>query len=129
MSSPLTITQRTTGDVLVFVLSGHLVAPDGVRVFRDSITTAVAHGARACLLDLGDVSYVDSAGVGALVAAYRHVTSRGGHLKLLHPSLCARRVLGITHLTGVFDVFDKEDEAVHNMSSAQTVAHPHGSVT
>jgi anti-sigma B factor antagonist len=129
MSSPLSITRRSTDDVAVFVLSGHLVAPEGVGVFRDSITSAVAHGARACLLDLSDVSYVDSAGVGALVAAYRHVTSRGGQLKLLHPSLCARRVLGITHLTGVFDVFDNEDEAVHNMSSVHTVAHPHGSVT
>ena len=129
MSSPLTITQRSTGDVRVFVLSGHLVAPEGVHVFRDAITVAVAHGARACLLDLSDVSYVDSAGVGALVAAYRHVTARGGHLKLLHPSLCARRVLGITHLTGVFDVFDSEEQAVHNMASAHTVPHTHGSVT
>src|SRR3954463_1412434 len=123
MSSPLTITQRPAADVLVFMLSGHLVAPDGVQVFRDAVVAAVHSGANAGLLDFSDVSYMDSAGVGALVAAYRHVTGRGGQLKILRPSLTVRHVLGITHLTGVFDVFDSEADAIYNLSGAHVVPH------
>ena len=117
MSSPLTITQRRVGDVAIFVLSGHLVAGPGTQTLRDAVRAAVDAGSRALLLDLEDLSYVDSAGVGMLVEVYRHVTARGGQVKLLHPSLCARRVLGITHLTGVFDVFDNEADALLNLSA------------
>jgi anti-sigma B factor antagonist len=123
MSSPLTITQRRAGDVVIFVLSGHLVAYEGTRTLRDAVKSAVAAGTRACLLDLDDVSYVDSAGVGMLVEIYRHVTGHGGQVKLLHPSICARRVLGISHLTAVFDVFDNEAEALLNLAGAGLVPH------
>jgi anti-anti-sigma regulatory factor len=58
------------------------------------------------------------------VAMFRHVTRRGGQLKLLRPSPCARRVLGITHLTAVFDIFDDEPEALLNLGD---VAAAHGS--
>lgn len=123
MTSPLTITERTAGDVRIFALSGHLVAEDGVRALRTAIAAAVAAGTRACVLDLSDVSYVDSAGVGCLVAAYRHVTSRGGELKLLRPSLCARHVLGIAHLTLMFDVFDTEVDALLNLAGPALLPH------
>ena len=118
MSSPLTITERRVGDVLILVLSGHLVAGRGTEPLRAAVRAAVDAGRRALLLDLEDLSYVDSAGVGMLVEVYRHVTARGGQVKLLHPSLCARRVLGITHLTGVFDVFDNEADALLNLSAS-----------
>jgi len=90
----------------------------GTRLLRDVLKTAVAGGARACLLDLQLITYLDSGGVGALVEMYRHVTRIGGELKLLRPSPPARRVLGITHLTAVFDVFDEEPEAVRNLAAA-----------
>ena len=117
MSSPLTITTRSVGDVAILVLSGHLVAGGGTLPLRAAVRAAVEGGTRAVLLDLEDLSYVDSAGVGMLVEVYRHVTARGGQIKLLHPSLCARRVLGITHLTCVFDVFDNEAEALLNLAA------------
>ena len=123
MTSPLTITERAAGDVRIFALSGLLVAEEGVRTLRMAIASAVAGGARACLLDLSDVSYVDSAGVGCLVAVFRHVTARGGQLKLLRPSLCVRHVLGIAHLTRVFDVFDTEADALLNMAGPVVVPH------
>lgn len=122
MSSPLTITERTVGDVRVFVLAGRLIAYEGTRTLHEAVTAAVAAGARACLLDLEGLAYIDSAGVGMLVEIYRLVTTTGGQLKLLHPSHCARRVLGISHLTAVFDVFDSESEAILNLGHAP--AHP-----
>ena len=125
MFSPLTIRERTVGDVHVFVLSGRLIAYDGTRTLHETVSAAVAAGARACLLDLEGLAYVDSAGVGALVEVYRLVTMTGGQLKLLHPSHCARRVLGISHLTAVFDVFDSEAEAILNLNRAPGIAAPH----
>ncbi len=115
MSSRLQITERAVGDVVIFVLSGQLVYDEGTRLLRHVLTTAVAAGARKCLLDLEQITYLDSGGVGSLVEMFRHVTRRGGHLKLLRPSSCARRVLGLTHLTAVFDIFDDEPDALLNL--------------
>jgi anti-sigma B factor antagonist len=118
--SPLTITPRSVGEVAILALSGHLVAGGGTHPLRAAVKAAVDGGTRALLLDLEDLSYVDSAGVGMLVEIYRHVTRRGGQVKLLHPSLCARRVLGITHLTCVFEVFDNEAEALLNLAGTDS---------
>lgn len=99
----------------IFSLSGRLVYDEGTRKLREVMTAAVEGGARACLLDLEQLTYLDSGGVGLLVAMFRHVTRRDGHLKLLRPSPPARRVLGIAKLTGVFDIFDDEGDALLNL--------------
>src|SRR4029079_17664363 len=112
----LQITSRTVRGVTVFPLIGPLVFDEGTRKLREAISAAVADGAQACLLDLEQVTYLDSGGVGLLVAMFRHVTRRGGQFKLLRPSLAARRVLGISHLTRVFDIFDDENDALLNLS-------------
>jgi anti-sigma B factor antagonist len=120
--SALQITERAAGSVTIFSLSGALVSDQGTQKLRQALTSAVAAGARACLLDLEQITYLDSGGVGSLVEMYRHVTRRGGQLKLLRPSPYARRVLGITHLTAVFDIFDDEAEALLNLGGV-TAAH------
>ena len=118
MSSTLQITERTIGTVTIFELSGDLVYDGGTRLLREALTKAVAAGARACLLDLDQITYLDSGGVGSLVAMFRHVTRRGGQLKLMRPSSNARRVLGIAQLTAVFEIFDDESEALLNLGDA-----------
>jgi anti-sigma B factor antagonist len=123
--SALQITERTAGSVTIFSLSGSLTYDEGTRMLRQVVTHAVAGGARACLLDLEQITYLDSGGVGLLVAMFRHVTRRGGQLKLLRPSPPARRVLGITHLTGVFDIFDDEQDALLNLGGAAADLGPH----
>jgi len=123
--SGLQITDRVVGSVTIFRLSGTLVYDEGTRLLRQVLTTAVAAGARACLLDLEQITYLDSAGVGSLVEMFRHVTRRGGQLKLLRPSPCARRVLGITHLTAVFDIFDDEPDALLNLGGVTALLGPH----
>lgn len=117
MSSALRITERTVGEVTILELTGDLVYDDGTRMLREAVTTAVAEGPRAVLLDLRHITYLDSGGVGTLVAMFRHVTRRGGHLKLMRLSTSARRVLGIARLTAVFEVFDDEGDALLNLGA------------
>lgn len=115
MPPVLDIARRNIGSVTVFTLSGQLSYEEGTRKLREALTVAEAEGARSCLLDMAQVTYLDSGGVGLLVAMFRHVTRRGGQFKLLRPSAAARRVLGISQLTRVFDIFDEESDALLNM--------------
>jgi anti-anti-sigma factor len=124
MAARFGVIERTVSGVTIFTLSGDLVYDDGTRVLRDVVKNAVAAGARACLLDLEGITYLDSGGVGTLVEMFRHVTRRGGQLKILRPSACARRVLGITRLTAVFDIFDEEPDALRNLGGAGPVVEP-----
>jgi anti-sigma B factor antagonist len=123
--SALQITERAVGSVTIFRLSGDLVYDEGTRMLRQVMTRSIAAGARACLLDLEEITYLDSGGVGSLVAMFRHVTRQGGQLKLLRPSACVRRVLGITRLTGVFDIFDDEPDALLNLGGVTALLGPH----
>jgi anti-sigma B factor antagonist len=115
MPSDLRITTRQAGTVTVFQLAGPLVYDEATRELREAISSAVAAGSLRILLDLQQLTRLDSDGVGLLVALFRHVTRRGGQLKLLRPSPTARRVLGIAHMTMVFDIFDDEAEALLNL--------------
>jgi anti-anti-sigma factor len=124
MPARFRVAERTVSGVTIFTLSGDLVYDDGTRVLRDVVKNAVNVGARACLLDLEGITYLDSGGVGTLVELFRHVTRRGGQLKILRPSACARRVLGITRLTAVFDIFDDEPDALRNLGGAGPVVEP-----
>jgi anti-sigma B factor antagonist len=124
MPSSLHISERVVAGVHIFTLSGALVFDEGTRQLREVLRNAVAGGARACLLDLEQITYLDSGGVGTLVEMFRHVTRRGGQLKILRPSACARRVLGITKLTAVFDVFDDEPDALRNLGGSGPAVQP-----
>jgi anti-sigma B factor antagonist len=110
MRAPLFITQRTIGDVVLLDLRGRLVFDEGDEVLRERVTSLVQAGSTRLLVGLKNVTHIDSGGVAALVAMFLHVIRRGGQFKLLCPSACATRVLGITRLTPVFEIF--EDEAI-----------------
>lgn len=115
MLAPLRIAERPIGDTLLLELNGHLVFDEGDRVLRDRIHALVDAGSRRFLIDLHDVTYVDSGGVGALVEMYLYVTRLGGRLALLRPGPCAKRVLEITHLKTAIDVFDDEESALRGI--------------
>jgi anti-sigma B factor antagonist len=122
MPTPLRITRRTTGRVTILELSGRLVFDEGDRELKEHVTSLVAGGNDHLLIDLHNVTGIDSGGVGALVAMYLHVTRRGGQFKLLCPSQRSSEVLRITHLFSVFEVFDREAEAVQSFP-APDLAH------
>jgi anti-sigma B factor antagonist len=113
----MTIQERRVGDVTVLGLGGRLVLYDGEADFRQRIDDLLAAGCRKVLVDLKDVTYVDSAGVGVMVGKYLSVRRQGGDMKLLHLSSRSLRVMTITRLTSVFDTFDSEEDALRSFSA------------
>ena len=116
MSAPLQITQRSAAGVVIFELHGRLVFEDGDEVFRECVSSLIKTGPLALLVDLHDVGYMDSAGIGALVEGYLRITRRGGEMRLLSPSDHVQRVLDITRLSTVLEVFHDESSALRKFN-------------
>jgi anti-sigma B factor antagonist len=112
----LEIAERRLGPVTIVELRGRLVADDGDTSFTNRITALLAFGHRNLLVDFGRVTYIDSGGVGALVSMYLRVTRHAGRLKLVRPSDRVRRVLQMTGLLDVFEVFDDEEAALRSFA-------------
>jgi anti-sigma B factor antagonist len=122
MLAPLSIVQRVTSDATILELHGRLVLDESDRLLTDHVTALVTADARRLLLDLRNVTYMDSGGVGVLFAVYLHVVRRGGQLKLLCPTERSCRVLRVTHLIDMFEVFDDEEQALRSFVSPPDAA-------
>jgi anti-sigma B factor antagonist len=116
----LTITERRYGGVTVLSLDGRLVLEEGDAPLRDRIDALVNDGRIDIVLNMHDVNYIDSCGVGAIVSKFVSLKRRGGQLKLVCPSMRCQHVLEITHLMPVFQVFESDEAAV---ASFGAVAH------
>ena len=103
------VTTRQVDGVTILDLSGRITLGEGSVQLRDSIRDLLAKGSKLILLNLADVNYIDSSGIGELVSAYTTVRNQGGELKLLNLTKKVHDLLQITKLYTVFDV--KEDEA------------------
>jgi anti-sigma B factor antagonist len=101
---------RQVDGVTIVDLSGRITLGEGSVVLRDSIKDLLGKGQKKILLNLGDVSYIDSSGIGELVSAFTSVRNQGGELKLLKLTKKVHDLLQITKLYTVFDV--KDDEAI-----------------
>ena len=106
------LTEREVGDVTVLVLAGRLVLDDGDLMFRDRVNDLVAKGRKKIVVSLRDVTYIDSCGIGVLIAKLVSVRNKGGDLKLVQLSARSHRVFDICRLDNVFEVFDSEGDAV-----------------
>jgi anti-sigma B factor antagonist len=106
------ITRRNIGGVTILDLAGKLVLGDGDLLLRQHVNELAAHGRLQIVLNLHDVTYIDSAGVGMMVAKYLTVRRAGGDLRLLHLGARSRHVMTITRLTSVFETFESEQAAV-----------------
>jgi len=93
-------------------LSGRITLGEGSVVLRDTVKDLLGKGQKKILLNLGDVSYIDSSGIGELVSAFTSVRNQGGELKLLHLTKKVHDLLQITKLYTVFDVKDDEAAAI-----------------
>jgi anti-sigma B factor antagonist len=100
---------RQVDGVSILDCSGRITLGEGSVVLRDAVRELLSKGNKKILLNLGDVSYIDSSGIGELVSAYTTVRNQGGELKLLNLSKKVHDLLQITKLYTVFDV--REDEA------------------
>jgi anti-sigma B factor antagonist len=105
-------TSRTVGAVEIISLQGKITIGSGDTQLREVINNAVSGGKTNILLDLSQVTTIDSSGIGELVGSYTTVTNRGGKLKLLHLPAKLNELLHVTQLITVFEVYDNEQEAV-----------------
>jgi anti-sigma B factor antagonist len=121
MAAQLDIRETRAGDVTVLELTGRLVADEEDVIFASEVNRLIAAGRIQIVADLRDVSSLDSGGVGTLVAKLLSARRRGGDLRLLNLTDRTRRVLEITRLLGVFQVFDSADDAIRSFS--RQVAH------
>ncbi len=108
----VTMTTRQVGDVTVIDAAGRITLGEGSSSFRDTIKDLVTKGDKKILLNLGEVSYIDSSGIGELVSGFTTVSNSGGKLKLLSLTKRVKDLLQITKLYTVFEVFDDEAEGL-----------------
>jgi len=110
------LSTRQVGDVTVVDAEGRITLGDGSSAFRDLIKDLVGKGNKKILLNLGEVSYIDSSGIGELVSAYTTVSNSEGELKLLNLNKRVKDLLQITKLYTVFQVHDDEAAGVRSFS-------------
>jgi anti-sigma B factor antagonist len=111
--------EHVTGDVAIVRVTGDITLNKGGDVLlKDKVQSLLQQGHRQLLLDLGGVSYVDSAGLGQLVQAYATTKNRGGSLKLLNVTKRLQDLLVVTKLLTVFDTYDTEREALASFGGA-----------
>ena len=103
---------RQVEGVAVVDMSGRITLGEGSVVLRDTIRDLIGKGQKKILLNLGDVTYIDSSGIGELVSAFTAVRREGGELKLLNLTKKVHDLLQITKLYTVFDIKDDEATAI-----------------
>jgi len=103
---------RQVDGVTIVDLSGRITLGEGSVVLRDTVKKLSTQGHKKILLNLGDVSYIDSSGIGELVSAFTSVRNAGGELKLLNLTKKVHDLLQITKLYTVFDIQDDEASAI-----------------
>jgi anti-sigma B factor antagonist len=107
---------RQVNGVTILDCSGRITLGEGSVILRDAVRDLLAKGNKKILLNLGDVTYIDSSGIGEMVSAYTTVRNQGGELKLLNLTKKVHDLLQITKLYTVFDVKDDEAAAVKAFS-------------
>ena len=108
----LTINERNAGNVTILDLSGRITIGEGSVQHREAVRRLLEQGHKNLLIDLGQVDYVDSSGIGELVSCYTTTKNQGGQLKLLNLTKKIKDLLSITKLLTVFETFDDEGSAL-----------------
>jgi anti-sigma B factor antagonist len=108
------IDTRKVGDVTVVDVSGRITLGEGSSALRDVLRDLSAQGNKKILLNLSEVSYIDSSGIGELVSGFTSVSNNGGTLKLLGLTKRVKDLLQITKLYTVFDVHEEEAHAIRS---------------
>jgi anti-sigma B factor antagonist len=115
--SKLTIRERQINNTSVLDLDGKLRLGEGSQEFHNAIRTLVEKGRKNIVVNLENVTSIDSSGLGELVAGYVAVTRSGGQINLLHLSKRVHELMFMTKLLTVFDVYDSESEAVNSFTA------------
>jgi len=108
----MTLNERRIGNVTVLDLKGRLVLEDGDAVLRARVNELIEQDRTQIVLNLKDITYIDSCGVGVLIAKLVSIRNKGGDLRLLNLTERSRRLMEISQLLNVFAIFDSESEAL-----------------
>jgi anti-sigma B factor antagonist len=112
----LKINIRETADAVILDMSGRVSLGDALADLRDSIREALAGDQKNILLNLAEVSYIDSSGLGQLISSYATVASRGGQMKLLNLQKRVNDLMQITKLVTVFETYSNEEAALKSFA-------------
>jgi anti-sigma B factor antagonist len=112
------IDERTIGDVVVLDIKGRVQLGEGDEKLKDKVNSLLNQGRKKIILNLADVPYIDSAGLGEVVRTFTTVSRQGGQLKLLNLTKRITDLLAITKLLTVFDTYDSEQDAVQSFSAS-----------
>lgn len=112
------IETRTIGDVRILDCSGKITLGEGTMTVRNTVRDILKNNGKKIILNLADVNYIDSSGIGELVSTYTTVTSNGGQLILLNLTKKIQELLAITKLLTVFQVYDSEQDAISSFGKA-----------
>jgi anti-sigma B factor antagonist len=114
----LKINVRESGDVLILDMHGRITMGEEAASLRDTLKEQVDSGRKNILLNLAEVSYIDSSGLGQLVGSFATVTSRGGQLKLLNLQKRLHELMQVTKLITVFEVYTTEAAALRSFAAS-----------
>jgi len=106
------IAKRTVEDIQILDCKGKITLGEGTMAVRNTVRDIITENGKKIILNLGDVNYIDSSGIGELVSTYTTVTNAGGQLKLLNLTKKIHELLQITKLLTVFQVFEDEKAAI-----------------
>ena len=112
----INISERQAGDVTILDLGGKVTIGEGSVALRNAIRRLLGEGKTKILLNLAEVNYIDSSGIGELVSSFTAVNKEGGTLKLLNLTQKIQDLLAITKLLTVFDTFDDEASALSSFN-------------
>jgi anti-sigma B factor antagonist len=111
------ISERHVGELTIIDLNGKLTIGEGAQLLKDKTSSLVQQERRQLIVNLGNVPYIDSGGLGELIACYTTVTRAGGRLTLLNVNKRNHDLLSITKLVAVFETFDTEADAIASYSA------------
>ena len=114
------VTLRQVDGITVVDMSGRITLGEGCTQLRELVREQLGKGTKHLLLNLADVTYIDSSGIGELVSGFTTVSNQGGKLKLLNLTKKVHDLLQITKLYTVFDVYDDEAKAVTSFAKAES---------
>lgn len=116
----MNISERKVGGVTVIDVSGKLVASEDPGRLKEKVTSLIFQDSKQIVINLGDVSYVDSSGLGELVACHGSALRGGGEVKLANTGKRIKDLLVMTRLLTVFDAHDSEDQAINSFGAKRT---------
>lgn len=116
------MTERHLGNVTILDLTGTIATDADATRLKDKVDSLVRQQRTSVVLNLAEISYIDSSGLGQLASSYAALVKAGGGLKLLHVNKRNHYLLSITRLITIFQVFDAEDEALRSFEAAPVVS-------